>query len=287
MREAADLLQVTESDPIDFYVYADKAAFRDVLGPGTRENVGGQAVTWIRTMFAQISPDAIDLPWVDSVIPHELTHLVFDTAAANPYHFPPRWLNEGLAVYLSQGYDALDRGAVEIAARSGALIPLEGLTGEFPTSYERFSLAYSESVSAVEYLIRTHGRDALVSLIRSYAEGRSDDAAFSAALGVDVAAFGAAWSEDLGAAPPTRYGPRPAPPGPIPPAWLVDVTPSPPPGNGGPTESAQASPPPGTSSQPPADDATLPLVTLLGALAVLIVVIGLSVRPRRSDGGTG
>jgi len=23
---------------------------------------------------------------------------VFDTAAANPYHFPPRWLDEGLAV---------------------------------------------------------------------------------------------------------------------------------------------------------------------------------------------
>ena len=37
------------------------------------------------------------------VVPHELTHLVFDTAVTNPYHFPPRWLNEGLAVYLSEG----------------------------------------------------------------------------------------------------------------------------------------------------------------------------------------
>jgi hypothetical protein len=47
------------------------------------------------------------------VVPHELVHLVFDTAVKNPYHFPPRWLNEGLAVYLSEGngteYEARSR----------------------------------------------------------------------------------------------------------------------------------------------------------------------------------
>ena len=42
---------------------------------------------------------------------------MFDTAVDNPYHFPPRWLNEGLAVYLSVGYDTSDRSAVEAPAR--------------------------------------------------------------------------------------------------------------------------------------------------------------------------
>ena len=64
---------------------------------------------------------------------HELVHLVFDTAVTNPYHFPPRWLNEGLAVYLSEGYKASDRAAVESAARDG-LFPLDGLVGQFPTA---------------------------------------------------------------------------------------------------------------------------------------------------------
>ncbi len=286
VREVSNLLQVTESDPIDFYIYADQAAFYDALGPGTRENVGGQANAEIRTLFALISPTDIDLPWVGTVIPHELTHLVLDTAADNPYHFPPRWLNEGLAVYLSQGYDASDRGAVEAAAISGALIPLDGLTGEFPTSYERFSLAYAESVSAVEYFIRIHGQDALVSLIRSYAVGRSDDEAFGAALGVDTSAFGAAWLEDLGAAVPTRYGPQPAPPGPVPSAWLVDMTPSSPPEGTGPTEQTAASPPPGGDVPPSDAGASLALVSLVGALAVLLVLAGLTVRRRRGDHGS-
>ncbi|HEX5148656.1 MAG TPA: hypothetical protein VFW02_06205, partial [Candidatus Limnocylindrales bacterium] len=54
VQQAADLLHVTESDPIDFFVYADQDAFYAALGPGTRENVGGQANAEIRTMFALI-----------------------------------------------------------------------------------------------------------------------------------------------------------------------------------------------------------------------------------------
>ena len=77
-----------------------------------------------------------------------------------------------------------------------------GLTGQFPTSAEQFFLAYAESVSAVDFLIRTHGQDALVSLIRSYADGRTDDEAFTAAIGMDMAAFDAAWMADLGAETP-------------------------------------------------------------------------------------
>ena len=64
VREVADLLQVTETDRVDFYVYADVEPFYDALGPGTRENVGGQANSEIRTLFALISPLDINDPWV-------------------------------------------------------------------------------------------------------------------------------------------------------------------------------------------------------------------------------
>ena len=219
VEETARKFGVTEEDPVDFFIYADNDAFYDALGPGTRENVGGQANADIRTLFAHISPRSIDDPWVENVVPHELIHLVFDTAVKNPYHFPPRWLNEGLAVYLSVGYEPGDRAAVEAAARDGELIPLDGLAGQFPTSASRFGLAYAESASAVDFLVRTHGEDTMVSLVRSYAEGRTDDEAFEAAIGMDVAAFNDAWLADLGAKPPVKYGPQPPPAGPVPDGW--------------------------------------------------------------------
>jgi hypothetical protein len=216
---ASALLGVTETRPIDFYIYADNKSFYDALGPGTRENVGGEAVAQIRTLFALITPDEVNDSWVGTVIPHELTHLVFNTAIDNPYHDPPRWLNEGLAVYLSEGYTAAWRSTVADGADTGSILPLNGLTGQFPTTADQFSQAYGESVAAVDFMIRTYGKPALVKLIRSYVGGVSDDEAFKAALGVDTAGFNAAWLRSLGVAPPKAYGPQPPPAGPQPPGW--------------------------------------------------------------------
>ena len=288
VRQASKLLGVTESDPIDFYVYADQAAFYDVLGPATRENVGGAQIPGLRTLFALIPPDQIDDAWVGTVVPHELMHLVFETAAGNPYHFPPNWLNEGLAVYTSEGYGSSDRALVEDGVRTGVLEPLDGLVGRFPTNEYAFRLAYAASVSAVDYMIRTYGTDALVSLIRSYAQGRTDDEAFSAALGLDTSAFNTAWLKELGAAPPTRYGPQSAPPGPVPSAWMVDAGAS----AGSPDSLAGAASPgvsatPGTSSPTTDATGTLLLVVLLGAgISVALIVVAVASNRRRAGPGS-
>ncbi len=273
VENAAKLLGVTETEPVDFFIYADQQAFYDALGPGTRENVGGQADSDIRTLFALIPPSQIDDAWVDAVIPHELTHLVFNTAVKNPYHFPPRWLNEGLAVYESEGFGSADRRDVEAAAKDGALIPLPGLTGQFPTTADRFRLAYSESVSAVDYLVRTYGNDVLVGLIKSYADGRTDDEAFQAAVGQTMSQFSDAWLADYGAAVPPKTGPQDPPAGPVPSSWAQGS--AQPAATSGPGASA-AVPVPSSATSPtpipvaPSSDAsgTVLVVVLIGIVLV-------------------
>jgi peptidase MA superfamily protein len=217
--DTSRLLGVTETSPIDFFIYPDTKSFYDVLGPAARENVGGVAFPDIRTLLANIGPNAVNDAWVGTVIPHELTHLVFGTAVDNPYHAPPHWFNEGLAVYLSQGYDSGDRSEVANAVGNGSIMPLAALDGQFPTTADRFSLAYAESVSAIDYLIRTYGQAALVTLIHTWGGGVADDEAFHSALGVDVAGFQAGWLKGIGAPEPRPAGPKPAPPGPVPPGW--------------------------------------------------------------------
>jgi hypothetical protein len=275
---AAKLLGVTESDPIDIYVYADQQSFYDALGPATRENVGGQAHPDIRTLFALIAPADIDAGWVESVVPHELTHVVFQTAVDNPYHEPPHWLNEGLAVYLSDGYGDFDRSQVSGAVSNGTIIPLDGLAGAFPTTQERFFLAYAESVSTVDRIVRVNGRDALVKLIRSYHDGVSDDEAFQAALGRDLAGFEADWLKELGATPPTQLGPRPAPVGPLPFGWNG---PQPDPsfeiiGSGTPAPAA-----PATGGRRDGQDAVSFLVAPLTTLGLVVLVVIAAVVTRR------
>lgn len=286
---ASQLLGVEESEPIDFLIYDSEAALREALGPGTRENVGGQAHADIRTLFGLIEPTEINSEWVDTLVVHELTHLVFDTATDNPYHAPPRWLNEGVAVYLSEGYSASWRAAVEAAVADGSIIPLDGLGGLFPTTALEFRLAYAESVSAVDFFIRTYDEPTLWALVRSYAQGVSDADAFTTATGADLAAFNAAWMESLGLDVPEPLGPRPGPPGPLPPGWDTPVgtpgpraTPDPDAPPDGPATAVPADPQPGSPRPPvgePADDGLL--LGLGIGLAVVAGVILLALLARR------
>ncbi|CAN5644373.1 hypothetical protein BH24CHL9_BH24CHL9_07680 [soil metagenome] len=222
---ASALFGVDEVVKVDFFVYSDARAFRQAMGPGTRENVGGQAHPGIRTLFGLIEPSQVRSGWVDELIIHELAHLVFDEAVRNPYGYPPRWLNEGLAVHLSTGYTEGDRQLVESAARAETIIPLDGLRGQFPTRARRFTLAYAESVSAVDFFIRTYGREGLAALLGAFARGSSTDEAFRAVTGSGFTEFDDAWLASVGARRPEPVGPQPVPSGPLPAEWRAEPEP--------------------------------------------------------------
>ncbi len=202
---------MTETDPIDFFVYDDEQAFRDALGPGLRENVAGTAFAENRTMYAYITPDQVGQDWVDILVTHELTHLVFDTATHNIYRPAPHWLNEGIAVYLSEGFSERWQVSLGQAKGANALIPLQGMVATFGAGDQRFDYGYAESVSAVDYFVKTYGEPKLWALIRSYSEGLSDDDAFSRATGLDLPGFNAAWMKSIGAGVPAELGPQPGP----------------------------------------------------------------------------
>lgn len=290
--DAAAFFGVRETEPLDFFIYATVTPFDAALGFEPSWGIIGQEHADIRTMFALISPEATP----GTVVTHELTHLVFNTAVKNPYHSPPTWLDEGLAVYLSEGYGVYRRGLVEEAVGNSTIIPLLGLANGFPTDLDRSLLAYGEGVSAVDYMIRTYGKAALVKLVRSYSSGVSDDEAFRAALGTgtqangpDVAGFQAAWLADLGAAAPVAYGPVPAPAGPLPPGWSGARAA---PGGDGSPGAASASIAPAGSSQPNAGsggtttaDQRAAVPAIMGLIALAGVGLLLVVRSRRRASG--
>ncbi|HUR16599.1 MAG TPA: peptidase MA family metallohydrolase, partial [Candidatus Limnocylindrales bacterium] len=124
---AAELLGSTLPEPVDLFIYATQDALLEAVSPA-RENIAGEAHAQIQTMFVWIGPND-DRTESDVTIAHELTHLVFNEATFNQYHEPSRWLNEGVAVYLSEGYSNSFRGVVEVSALTGQLIPLQGLAG--------------------------------------------------------------------------------------------------------------------------------------------------------------
>jgi hypothetical protein len=202
--DAATLFGVTETAPIDYYVYPSQNSFQQGLSePGT---IGGVALASYRTCFAVVASG--DTTYAAQVMPHEPTHIVFADATGNRYHDPPRWLNEGFAQYVAQGYDSDSRQLVTQAAQSGNLPSLLSLRDYFPLDSTRIYLAYAESVAATGFMVSKYGRPAVLKLIQAYAKGDTDDEAFTAAFGVDVAAFDTAFMADSNATS-TKYGPQP------------------------------------------------------------------------------
>jgi Peptidase MA superfamily len=270
-------LGVTETKPIDFFVYADAAAFRQALGPSTGEFVVGRAVPEIRTLFGLVTAGDISGSEIDVTIAHELTHIVFDTATHNPYHEPPHWLNEGVAKYLSEGYGASDRGLVSSAVSDGTLYPLTSLASAFPSGDAVF-LAYAEADGAVDHIVRTYGKESLAKLVDSYAAGRTDDEAFQSALGMDAAAFDAAWFASVGATVPKPAGPSAAPAGPVPPGWGAGAGAVASPGSTLPAASGGSGGASGVGSAP---DATAAFVGLGVIVLVVLVVLFVALRSRQ------
>lgn len=288
LTKSASFMGITETQPVDFFVYGDQKSFLDAMGPATTGDVGGEAFPGMRTNFAVIAVG--DLSYAQSVIPHELTHVVFADAIKNPYHEPLNWLNEGTAVYLSDGFGNQDRARVSQAVASGTLMPLAALTGAFPRITARFYLAYAEAVSAVDFMVRTYGQSDVAKLLSAYRTGATDDEAFQSALGVDTSAFDKAWLASNGVDSSKSFGPQPAPTGPVPPGWgssASGAVPTP-----SPSEVAiVTTPAPGGSSQPAGDtanpNATLEALGVAGiysAIALVLLITGVIIR-RRSQGG--
>jgi hypothetical protein len=230
---------ISETKHIDFYIYPSAAVFTQ--GLNVPDTVGGQARPEYRTAFAEVGPG--DLSYGSQVVPHELAHIVFSDAVNNPYGSQPDWLNEGLAVYLSQGYDSSDRQLVKQAASKGTLLPLATLRAYFFLDSSRIYQSYAEAVSAVDFLVRTYGQGVVQKLIKAYNAGSTDAEAFQTALGMTPEAFDKAWMADNGVTLPSAYGPQPAPTGALPPGWTSD-------GSG--SQSSGSEPPSSETSAPSA-----------------------------------
>jgi hypothetical protein len=188
--------------PVKIFIYGSFSDLREAIAVGAQEWTGGQAFTDQGVVVIGVAPS--DLSYGLAATPHELTHLVIHQATDNPYGDIPRWLDEGLAVYMSGELDAGWRGyRAEVAdsAQANKLMTLQTLSSSFPADSAQAGLAYAESGSVVEFIIQHYGKDAMADLLKIFSEGALYDQALEQALGVDTWGLDNAWRESIGAQP--------------------------------------------------------------------------------------
>jgi hypothetical protein len=186
--------------PVKIFIYGNFSDLHDAIAVGSQEWTGGQAFTDQGVVVIGVSPS--DLTYGLVATPHELTHLVIHQATDNPYGDIPRWLDEGLAVYMSGELDAGWRGyraQVADSAKSDKLMTLQTLSSSFPADSELAGQAYAQSGAIVEFVIQNYGKDAMAELLNIFSEGALYDDALREALGVDTWELDNVWRESIGA----------------------------------------------------------------------------------------
>lgn len=175
---------------------AESASFRRMTG---QTNAVALAVGRRNLILIDLSALSAEPSGLKSALEHELCHLLLHDRI--PEGSLPRWLNEGIAQWVSGGFSEVRlprRGSVlDRAVLSGRTIPVESLSGAFRGDGRSLHLAYEQSLSLVQFLIDRYGVDSFLSLLESLSEGVSWEQAFSEHWSLTVGSLEQAWKEDL------------------------------------------------------------------------------------------
>jgi len=136
---------------------------------------------------------------LEITLKHELCHLMLH------HHISegnlPKWLNEGIAQWSSGGIAEIimgeSRDILKQASLSGEFISLRGLTDKFPEDERAVLLAYEESKSIVEYIIREFGVSGLLQVLNHLKNGYDVDAAIFKGLSVSFYELENRWHDYL------------------------------------------------------------------------------------------
>jgi hypothetical protein len=176
------------------------------LGRLARENPGAVAGVAVpdEDRILLFAPALVPRPQrIPSVLKHEICHLLFAAATAGAEVLPPRWLNEGIAMWLSGDWDlglewrSRDSSLLTDAAAAGSLLRFRDLDSTFPAG-PFFHVAYAQSHSFVEWLVARKGEDGLRRFVRALDADADPEPAFLDVFGLSLADAEQKWNDSLG-----------------------------------------------------------------------------------------
>jgi hypothetical protein len=171
----------------DIYISGSLSEFKELVGSAFPDWGGAAAIPY-RRLIAIKSPAHFSLGRsLREFLQHEYTHLALEDRL---FHAPaPRWLDEGLAMYVSAEWGWEENLIMSRAVIFGSIIPLEEIETLNQFSGGKAQIAYSESYLAVKYLLDNYGRESFYILLNELAGRKSVDRALFNATGSGYAGF--------------------------------------------------------------------------------------------------
>lgn len=174
----------------------DNAVFRQMAG---NDLIVAFAVSDRNLIVIDYSKMKTDPFTLEATLQHELCHLLLHNYIKN--NNLPRWLDEGVAQWISGGLADIiiqkKASNLERAVLSGRYLSFDVLEKGFPEEKRYMSLAYAESRSFVEYIIREYTVTGILTILQYLKEGYVIDDAIMKALYTSLNELEVMWLEDV------------------------------------------------------------------------------------------
>jgi len=136
---------------------------------------------------------------LEDTFKHELSHMLLHQEI-NALSLP-KWLDEGVAQWASGGMaDILRAGEKDLlqqAVLSHRMIALEDISENFPASQNGLILAYEESKSFTEFIVKNYGEAKLRLILQSLGKNETIEQAVTGNLGVSPHMLEQTWKKGL------------------------------------------------------------------------------------------
>jgi hypothetical protein len=171
LENATTILPVVPILPIRMYIYPNTRALQEALTLSSQEWIGGQASPEIGVILLSMETASLQTSGLDRSIGHEVMHILEFQVAGKGLSKSPVWLLEGLAVKAENHPDPEMNRVLNQAVETGSLLDIADLCHSFPVSREASIIAYAQSYSMVNYLLKKYGNSAPLSILQNSVNG--------------------------------------------------------------------------------------------------------------------
>ncbi|MFC1699426.1 peptidase MA family metallohydrolase [Candidatus Omnitrophota bacterium] len=160
---------------VKIYIYPDKAAFKAFLASQGHPH---WAVGMANYREKEISSFADSEKFLNEVLPHELTHLIFRDYVG--MENIPMWIDEGVAQWEESGKRQMVKRKMKLLLKSYSPIEIERLS---TISIDRVKndaiveLFYVQAISIIDFLITEFGSENFIFFCRQLRDGKDMDEA--------------------------------------------------------------------------------------------------------------
>jgi len=192
LEDSGEYFRIRMNSRVALYVAGTDAEFRSPVSGAVPDWGIGCAIPERGLIVIKSSRVAPGKTEPGEVVAHELAHVASGMASGFTQH--PRWFREGFAQLHSKSWSARDETTLATSALFGGLVPLSDLAGSFPYSSVAANVAYIESHSAVLFIARSYGRDAIWSIIQQMGSGLTFEESFLTVTSVSLEEFETTWT---------------------------------------------------------------------------------------------